>query len=129
LAHDGENLVHVCNYQDKVYYNRLAANGAELSSAVLRDQKLVPSDIAVAPNGLAAGDTPKVAVVGQDVSGNVVFFVRDASGAAVVEPASVGGGANAKDARVFWDGDAFQVFWLAPSGAIEQLFKTTVTCQ
>ncbi len=129
LGHDGDSLVHVCNDLGRVYYNRLAANGAELSSSIVRDQNIVPSDIAVAPNGLAAGDTAKVAVVSQDAAGNIVFFVRDTAGAEVVSPATVGGGANAKDATVFWDGDAFQVFWLAPSGAIEQLYKSTVTCE
>ncbi len=129
LDHDGEAFVHVCEYNDKVYYNRLAANGAELSSVVVRDQRVTPSDLAVAPNGLAAGDTAKVAVVAQDANGNVVFFVRDANGAEVVAPATVGGAATARDATVFWDGDAFQVFWLAQSGAIEQLFRTTVTCE
>jgi hypothetical protein len=139
IDHDGEAFVLVCQYTGwigaqtdggKVYYHRLASNGASLSTAVVDGvTTALPADIAVAPDGLVANDTAKIGVVLQESGSNLVFFLRDLDGREVVEPGVVAGGATIREPHVFWDGDAFQVFWLAKQGDIEQLFRTTVVCE
>ena len=128
MTWDGETSALVCLYQDSLTFNRIVADGAALSSTTSYDTKLVPVSLAIAVGGLGAGDTTKIGILGTE-GGNLVFVMRDVDGRAVVAPGAVGGGSNIANARLFWDGDAFQAYWLAKSGDIEQIFRTTITCE
>ncbi len=139
LDHDGEALVLVCQYYGaigtlsdggKVYYHRLAANGAALSTEIIAGVNIAePRDIAVAPDGLRANDDAKIGIIMQEPAGNLVFAVRDIDGSAVVEPGFVATGATIANPHVFWDGDGFVLFWLEKSGDLEQLYRSDVSCE
>ncbi|MCC6624904.1 MAG: putative metal-binding motif-containing protein [Deltaproteobacteria bacterium] len=128
MGWDGETMALVCLHQGALTYHRLAPNGAALASETIRDTQLAPAAIAFAPGGLGAGDTTKSGVLGIEGT-NLVFVMRDLDGSAVVEPGAVAGGIAIADPHLFWDGDVFQAWWLAKSGDIEQLFRTTITCE
>ncbi len=128
IGWDGETTALVCKHLNTVSYHRIAANGAALASSTIFDTQLTPIATATAIGGLGAGDSTKVGVLGVEGS-NLVFVMRDIDTTAVVEPGAIAGGTAIADPHLFWDGDAFQAYWLARSGDIEQLFRTTITCE
>ena len=128
LDDDGEMMALVCKRGSVVTYHRIAPNGAAVETAQIYDTMIEPVAIATAIGGLGAGDSNKVGVLGSEGQ-SLVFLMRDEDTSAVVEPGAIGGGGAFWDPQLFWDGDAFQAFWLAKSGDIEQLYRTTITCE
>ncbi len=71
----------------------------------------------------------QVGVALRDDASNLWFFVRDQTGAEMLEPAIIGGGEAIKSAFVMHDGIDFIVVWLAKVGGFEQAFGQRITCE
>jgi hypothetical protein len=130
LGEDGELLATACIGDEggaPVVYRRMSQNGSVFYENEVLAGGHTP--IGIGRSADRPGRTPQVGVVTRDGANNLWFFVRDANGESVIEPAIIAGGETVGQAVVLHDGNDFIVVWLAKVQGIEQAFGQRVTCE
>ncbi len=127
LGQDGEMLALTCALADKVYYHRATQSGGAFFSEQVMTGTYAP--LAIGTSKPALGAAPVVGVALRDSGQNLWFFVRDQTGAEVLEPAIIGGGEAIASAYVMHDGIDFVVVWLAKTGGFAQAYAQRITCE